>query len=83
MREFFHARPGWVLVDADYSQIELRVLAAIANDSKMLEAFAAGQDIHTMTAATVFGVEPHAVMCDDAVNTDVTKGSSMLSMLSA
>ncbi|MBP1558353.1 MAG: DNA polymerase I [Oscillospiraceae bacterium] len=56
MREFFHARPGWVLVDADYSQIELRVLAAIANDDKMLEAFAAGQDIHTNTAAQVFGM---------------------------
>ncbi|MBR5559572.1 MAG: DNA polymerase I [Oscillospiraceae bacterium] len=56
MRGFFHAKPGWVLVDADYSQIELRVLAAIANDTKMLEAFATGQDIHTNTAAQVFGM---------------------------
>jgi len=56
MRGFFHAKPGWLLVDADYSQIELRVLAAIANDTKMLQAFAAGQDIHTNTAAQVFGM---------------------------
>ena len=56
MREFFHARPGCVLVDADYSQIELRVLAAIANDADMLAAFAGGQDIHTNTAAQVFGM---------------------------
>ena len=56
MRGFFHAKPGWLLVDADYSQIELRVLAAIANDAKMLEAFATGQDIHTNTAAQVFGM---------------------------
>jgi len=57
MREFFEAQPeGWVLVDADYSQIELRVLAAIAQDKNMIEAFRSGQDIHTNTAAQVFGM---------------------------
>ena len=56
LREFFLAREGNVLVDADYSQIELRVLSHIANDKNMLEAFKNGVDIHTATASQVFGV---------------------------
>ena len=52
----FVPRPGWVLVDADYSQIELRVLAHIAHDRQMQEAFRSGEDIHTVTASQVFGV---------------------------
>ena len=56
LRRFFTAEDGCLLVDADYSQIELRVLAHIANDSNMLEAFRSGQDIHTSTAAKVFGL---------------------------
>ncbi len=56
IRKMFVPRPGYVLVDADYSQIELRVLAHIANDSTMLNAFASGMDIHTVTASQVFGV---------------------------
>ena len=54
MRRFFVARPGWVLVDADYSQIELRVLAHVANDAHMIEAFRENRDIHRSTAAQVF-----------------------------
>ena len=56
LRRFFTARPGWTLVDADYSQIELRVLAHMANDPVMIETFKTGGDIHTTTAARVFGV---------------------------
>ncbi len=58
LRRFFHAREGWVLVDADYSQIELRVLAAIADDQNMIAAFQSGEDIHTNTAAQVFDLPP-------------------------
>ncbi|MFU0831889.1 MAG: DNA polymerase I [Oscillospiraceae bacterium] len=54
MRRFFVARPGWVLVDADYSQIELRVLAHVANDKNMIQAFLNNSDIHRSTAAQVF-----------------------------
>lgn len=54
MRRFFVARPGCTLVDADYSQIELRVLAHIANDENMIQAFRSNDDIHRRTAAQVF-----------------------------
>jgi DNA polymerase-1 len=54
MRKFFTASDGCVLVDADYSQIELRVLASIANDEKMINAFKEGVDIHKVTASQVF-----------------------------
>ena len=56
IRGAFIARPGWLLVDADYSQIELRVLAHISGDATMCEAFREGQDIHARTAAEVYGV---------------------------
>ncbi len=55
-RKFFVAEQGKTLIDADYSQIELRVLAHMANDSAMCEAFSSGADIHTSTAAQVFGM---------------------------
>ena len=61
LRKMFVAPPGYVLVDADYSQIELRLLAHIAGDDNMIEAFEEGQDIHTLTASQVFGVPPFAV----------------------
>ena len=61
IRKMFVPRAGCVLVDADYSQIELRVLAHIADDKTMQEAFCSGQDIHTATAAQVFGVDKNAV----------------------
>lgn len=61
-RKFFVAAPGKVLIDADYSQIELRVLASLANDKVMIETFREGRDIHMETAQSVFrgnsGVSP-------------------------
>ena len=56
IRRAFIAAPGHVLVDADYSQIELRLLAHLSGDEAMCEAFNLGQDIHTRTAAEVYGV---------------------------
>ncbi len=61
IRKMFVPRPGWVFVDADYSQIELRVLAHIAEDPLMQEAFRTGRDIHTATASQVFGVPAEEV----------------------
>ncbi|MBQ7542806.1 MAG: DNA polymerase I [Clostridia bacterium] len=61
MRRFFRAKEGFVLVDADYSQIELRVLAALAKDEAMLAAFNAGVDIHTVTASQVFNMPQEMV----------------------
>ncbi|MBQ9869668.1 MAG: DNA polymerase I [Ruminococcus sp.] len=54
MRKFFVAKQGYVLVDADYSQIELRVLSCVCGDENMQEAFLSGRDIHRSTAAQVF-----------------------------
>ena len=56
LREYFIAPKGRVLCDADYSQIELRVLASIANDKNMIDAFSSGVDIHTATASQVFSI---------------------------
>lgn len=56
MRKFFTARESWVLVDADYSQIELRVLADISGDKNMIDAFKNNQDIHAITASQVFNM---------------------------
>ena len=56
LRKFFVAKDGCVLVDADYSQIELRVLAHIAEDENMINAFNSGDDIHTITASQVFNM---------------------------
>ena len=61
MRRFFVARPGWVLVDADYSQIELRVLAHVANDKNMIQAFRDHSDIHRRTASQVFHIPEQMV----------------------
>jgi len=61
IRKMFIPRPGYVLVDADYSQIELRVLAHIAGDETMQKAFCAGMDIHAVTASQVFDVPVEAV----------------------
>ncbi len=55
------ARPGYQLVDADYSQIELRLLAHLSNDQTMCQAFKAAVDIHTKTAMTLFDVPKEAV----------------------
>ena len=56
IREAFIAAPGHVIVSADYSQIELRIMAHLSGDEGMLRAFAAGEDIHRATAAEIFGV---------------------------
>ena len=56
LRKYFLPRKGYKLISADYSQIELRLLACIANDEAMLSAFESGIDIHTSTASAVFGV---------------------------
>ena len=56
IREAFIAAPGNVIVSADYSQIELRIMAHLSGDEGMLRAFAAGEDIHRATAAEIFGV---------------------------
>ncbi|MDR0530745.1 MAG: DNA polymerase I [Oscillospiraceae bacterium] len=61
LRLCFVAREGWTLVDADYSQIELRVLAAMAEEETMIKAFREGADIHTITASQVFGLPPQLV----------------------
>ncbi len=61
LRKYFIAREGYSLVDADYSQIELRLLAHISGDYNMKDAFLAGEDIHTKTAAAVFGIPEEAV----------------------
>ncbi len=60
-RKMFVAPAGWLLVDADYSQIELRLLAHISGDETMIASFASGQDIHRSTAAQVFHVPPEEV----------------------
>lgn len=61
-RKFFiPSSPDRVIIDADYSQIELRLLAHVSGDEEMIRAFAEGRDIHTSTAATVFGVSPENV----------------------
>src|SRR4029079_11119291 len=61
IRRAFIAPPGRALLVADYSQIELRLLAHIAQEEAMLEAFRTGRDIHTATAASVFGISPDLV----------------------
>jgi DNA polymerase-1 len=64
IREAFIAPAGSLIVSADYSQIELRIMAHLSNDEGLLRAFAAGQDVHRATAAEVFGVEPDAVSAE-------------------
>ena len=58
---FVPENDDYVLIDADYSQIELRLLAHIADDEKMIQSFLSGEDIHTMTASQVFAVAPEMV----------------------
>ncbi len=64
IRKAFIARPGDVLLVADYSQIELRILAHIADEKALIDAFAAGEDIHRATAAAVLGVAPELVSAE-------------------
>ncbi len=64
IRSAFVAEQGWKLLSADYSQIELRILAHVSGEPKLREAFARGEDIHAATAAEVLGVEPAALTKD-------------------
>ncbi|MBN3786989.1 DNA polymerase I [Burkholderia sp. Ac-20353] len=64
IREAFVAPPGHQIVSADYSQIELRIMAHISGDASLLRAFSQGEDIHRATAAEVFGVTPLEVNVD-------------------
>ncbi len=85
MRKMFLAPEGKVLVDADYSQIELRLLAHIADDEVMREGFRTGEDIHTMTASQVFGVPGDQVTkqmrsAAKAVNFGIVYGISEFSL---
>ena len=61
IREAFIAAPGFQLLAADYSQIELRIMAHLSEDAGLIAAFNAGQDIHRATAAEVFGIKPEKV----------------------
>ncbi|MDZ7343544.1 MAG: DNA polymerase, partial [candidate division KSB1 bacterium] len=63
-RAFIPGEPGWKLLDADYSQIELRIVAHISKDAALIEAFRRDEDIHTATASRVFNVAPPEVTPD-------------------
>jgi DNA polymerase-1 len=64
LRKAFVPKEGWKLISADYAQIELRILAALSGDVALKQAFAERQDVHTATAARVFGVSPEQVTRD-------------------
>ena len=85
MRKFFVAEDGYVIVDADYSQIELRVLAALSGDINMIEAFNSGVDIHSVTASKVFSVNLEDVTSElrskaKAVNFGIVYGIGAFSL---
>lgn len=85
LRRFFNAKEGYMLVDADYSQIELRVLAALAKDENMINAFISGADIHSITASQVLGVPLEEVTPNDrrkakAVNFGIVYGIGAFSL---
>jgi len=85
MRKFFVAKDGYTLVDADYSQIELRVLASVCGDENMQSAFKEGRDIHRSTAAQVFGlpedfVTPEMRSAAKAVNFGIIYGIGAFSL---
>ncbi|MDQ7064452.1 MAG: DNA polymerase I [candidate division KSB1 bacterium] len=60
-RAFIPGKPGWKILDADYSQIELRIMAHLSKDENLIKAFQNGEDVHRATAANVFGVPPEEV----------------------
>ena len=85
LRGFFIAKPGCVLVDADYSQIELRILAHITGDEHMQAAFRAGEDIHRSTAAKIYGiplaeVTPRLRTAAKAINFGIMYGKGAFSL---
>jgi DNA polymerase-1 len=85
MRKFFTAADGYTLLDADYSQIELRILAAMSGDKNMQKNFLEGKDIHTATAAQVFGLPPEMITSEmrraaKAVNFGIVYGIGAFSL---
>lgn len=85
LRKFFNARDGFVLVDADYSQIELRVLAAMSGDTNMINAFLSGDDIHSITASQIMNIPLEQVTSADrrkakAVNFGIVYGIGAFSL---
>ncbi len=85
LRRFFNAKNGCLLVDADYSQIELRVLAAMANDENMINAFINGDDIHSITASQIMNIPLSEVTSSDrrkakAVNFGIVYGIGAFSL---
>ena len=85
LRGFFIAKPGCVFVDADYSQIELRILAHITGDEHMQAAFRAGEDIHRSTAAKIYGipleeVTPRLRTAAKAINFGIMYGKGAFSL---
>ena len=86
MRKFFAAeKEDFVLIDADYSQIELRLLASISGDENMISAFKEGMDVHTSTAMKVFGVPKEEVTLElrkraKAINFGIVYGMSAFSL---
>jgi DNA polymerase-1 len=81
IREAFVPREGWTLVSADYSQVELRILAHFSQDEELIAAFRSGDDVHRRTAAGVLGVTPEDVTPDQrarakAINFGIIYGSS-------
>jgi len=68
IRQAFIAPPGYKIIAADYSQIELRIMAHLSGDERLLHAFASGIDIHTATAAEIFGVQPDQVTTEQRRN---------------
>ena len=85
LRAYFVAKPGCVLVDADYSQIELRILAHITGDAHMQQAFLNGEDIHRSTAAKIYGipqseVTPRLRSSAKAINFGIMYGKGAFSL---
>ena len=85
LRAYFVAKPGCVLVDADYSQIELRILAHITGDEHMQQAFLNGEDIHRSTAAKIYGVPqsevtPRLRSASKAINFGIMYGKGAYSL---
>ena len=85
LRAYFVARPGCVLVDADYSQIELRILAHVTGDEHMQQAFLTGEDIHRSTAAKIYGlpleqVTPRLRSSAKAINFGIMYGKGAYSL---
>ncbi len=85
LRKFFKAEPGNILIDADYSQIELRILAHVSQDPNMIDAFVNDKDIHSITASQIFNIPIEMVTSEmrfraKAVNFGIVYGISAFSL---